>query len=1043
VNPIKIVTASAGSGKTYKLAAELYDAVSRGEARPEAVLATTFTVKAAYELKQRVRARLLEAGLCAEAERLAAARFGTVNAICERLVDEYAFELGLPPGMSVLDEDAAARAMKEVISSVLIDEEVELAARLDQAFGKWEWQDCVGQIVALARSNGIRAEALPDFARRSREGCLALLGKPESDGAALDKELIKEADRFFEEFPSIKGATDGAKKAVDGFRLTIRKLREGPVPWREWATMHSAGMGTAATPPYARVREAAAAFDRHPGLREDVSLAIDLVFELARRAMTEYQAYKQTHGVIDFPDQEMYALDLLGRTEVRERLSHELDLVLVDEFQDTSPIQLAIFLRLASIAKRSIWVGDQKQAIFGFRGTDPALIDAAIDKVCAGEEPESLPTSWRSRPGLVRLTSELFAPPFAEVGIPRNRVCLEPAIEEPTEDLGEILEHWALDSTSKKNDALAVAEAVSNLLVDEVSVRDPGDGAVRRLRPGDIAVLCWQNLTCKEVTKALESRGIHVCMPRPGLLATLEGRLATAGLRLWADAGDPLAEAEIAYLTEYPDDGDAWLTRVVKKAGEKPFDDSPAVAAIKKAREAFPGASPVEALDAVMETAGVAETCHRWGNTAARLANLEKLRAHAVNYQALRLDEGSAATVGGLVQHLVSLSTAEKPADDQGEASGPDAVTVSTWHRAKGLEWPVTILFELDKSLRDDAALGVHALTDGAAMDLEDPLAGRWIRYWPNPFGNASKEVQFLERLKACEENVQAVDRERREHLRLLYVGWTRARDRLVLAGRKKKLTEGMLALLQAGDAKGITEPQSDGVEWAGVAVRVKRRIVVPAEPPAPPSEPEPMLPEGIPKEHPPAVIYPSGMKVTGTTGAPVILGDPFKIKGEPVWADLGNAVHGFFAADRTKYSPELRATIANRLLDGWAVASALPAGSLLEMADRLWKWIESTWPGAKVSRELPIQMKTERGSMMTGTADVVLDLGDRLVIIDHKTFPGAREVAMTEVAKYAGQLDTYRQMLEAATDKKVEACFIHCPVSGMVVPMVSSGSQA
>lgn len=1036
MNPIKIVTASAGSGKTYKLAAELYDAVKKGEARPEAVLATTFTVKAASELKQRVRARLLEAGLCAEAERLGAARFGTVNAVCERLVEEHAFELGLPPGMSVLDEDAAARAMKEVISSVLTDEEVELAARLDQAFAGWEWRDKIGEIAALARSNGIGAEALASFAERSREGCLALLGKPEGDGKALDKSLIEEAERFFAEFPSIKGTTDGAKKAVDGFRLTIRKLREGPIPWRDWATMHSAGMGAAATPPYARVREAAAAFDRHPGLRSDVASAIDLVFTLAERSMKEYQAYKQTHGVIDFPDQEMYALELLDRSDVRERLSHELDLVLVDEFQDTSPIQLAIFLRLASIAKRSIWVGDQKQAIFGFRGTDPSLIDAAIEKVCAGEEPESLPQSWRSRPCLVRLTSELFAPPFGAVGIPRNRVYLEPAVEEPAQGLGEILEHWALESKKKENDALALAEAVSSLLEDEVPVRNPADGAVRRLRPGDIAILCWKNDTCKEVTKALESRGIRVCMPRPALLATLEGRLATAGLRLWADPGDPLAEAEIAYLTEYPGNGDAWLTRVVEKAGNEPFEDCPAVAAIKEARKAFPGASPVEAMDAVMEAARMVETCHRWGNTAARLANLEKLRAHAVKYQALRLDEGSAATVVGLVQHMVSLSTAEKPADDQGEASGPDAVTVSTWHRAKGLEWPLTVLFELDKEPRDDAALGVHVISDGAAMSLEDPLAGRWIRYWPYPFGNASKEIPFLDRLKTCAENVQAVERERREHLRLLYVGWTRARDRLVLAGRKGKLADGMAGLLKAGGAEGIAEPESDEVTWAGVTVRLKRRAAAPAESPAPPSEPEPMLPEGAPKEHPPALVYPSGLKMAGTVGELMILGDPFRITGTPVWADLGNAVHGFFAADRQKYARELRETIAKRLLDGWAVASALPAGNLLEMADRLWKWIESAWPGAKASRELPMQMKTDRGSMMTGTADLVLDLGDKLVIIDHKTFPGARDIALREVAGYAGQLDAYRQMLEAATGRKVAACFIHCPVSGMAVPL-------
>src|SRR6185503_13415586 len=107
-----------------------------------------------------------------------------------------------------------------------------------------------------------------------------------------------------------------------------------------------------------------------------------------------------------------------------------------DEFQDTSPLQLAIFLRLADIAKRSVWVGDQKQAIFGFRGTDPALMDAAADAIPSDAEPETLGKSWRSRPELVHLTSDLFARGFASQGIPEARVRLEPANKDEPPGLG-------------------------------------------------------------------------------------------------------------------------------------------------------------------------------------------------------------------------------------------------------------------------------------------------------------------------------------------------------------------------------------------------------------------------------------------------------------------------------------------------------------------------------------------------------------------------------------------------------------------------------
>src|SRR5204862_4090544 len=128
----------------------------------------------------------------------------------------------------------------------------------------------------------------------------------------------------------------------------------------------------------------------------------------------------------DFVDQEALALELLRREDVRAALQGQLDLVLVDEFQDTSPLQLAIFLELASLARQSVWVGDQKQAIYGFRGTDPALMDAVIESLTAiSTDPElvlaaveavgkhakleTLSVSYRSRPELVHLTSDVFA----------------------------------------------------------------------------------------------------------------------------------------------------------------------------------------------------------------------------------------------------------------------------------------------------------------------------------------------------------------------------------------------------------------------------------------------------------------------------------------------------------------------------------------------------------------------------------------------------------------------------------------------------------
>src|SRR6185369_1200995 len=113
---IEIISASAGSGKTYRLASVLQDAIANGGARPDAVLATTFTNRAAAELKERTRTRLLQAGRVEDAHRLGAARIGTVNAVCGRLVADFSFELGLAPDLRVIDERAAAVALRQAMS---------------------------------------------------------------------------------------------------------------------------------------------------------------------------------------------------------------------------------------------------------------------------------------------------------------------------------------------------------------------------------------------------------------------------------------------------------------------------------------------------------------------------------------------------------------------------------------------------------------------------------------------------------------------------------------------------------------------------------------------------------------------------------------------------------------------------------------------------------------------------------------------------------------------------------------------------------------
>ena len=193
-------------------------------------------------------------------------------------------------------------------------------------------------------------------------------------------------------------------------------MNQGRLAWSEWVKLSNEQPTKRSQPSAEPVGDIASRYEQHPGLHADIQEWTRRLFELAARALTTYQTLKAERGLMDFVDQEHQVLRLLDLPAVSDSIEQELDLLLVDEFQDTSPIQLALFLKLATLAKECIWVGDIKQAIYGFRGTDPDLMNAVVSQLeHSGNATEILPSSWRSRPPLVELVNALFVPAFSDI----------------------------------------------------------------------------------------------------------------------------------------------------------------------------------------------------------------------------------------------------------------------------------------------------------------------------------------------------------------------------------------------------------------------------------------------------------------------------------------------------------------------------------------------------------------------------------------------------------------------------------------------------
>jgi len=1065
---IRIIAASAGTGKTYRLTKELDDAIASGRARPDAIVATTFTTQAAAELTERARTRLLGAGRARDAQRLLAARIGTINAVAGALVTEFAFELGMSPDVRVLDEAASDLELRRALARVVSEDRAdELDGFRDRFERDRDWRIDVAAIVDAARANGLGAEQLAACSQRSCRDLDTCLGTLTDDD--LDRLMDMAIGDALAGIAATDDATKGTARYVQMLRTAQRDLASPRgLAWGAWAMLAKAAPTKRSLAHAAIVKEVANRHIEHSGLRRDLRRLITLLFEVAADTAQAYQHHKREIGVVDFMDQESSALALLRRQDVRSALEGQVDLVLVDEFQDTSPIQLALFLELAQVAPESVWVGDPKQAIFGFRGTDPSLMDAAIESLTTlrvdpdlieraaevvGRNVETLDVSYRSRPALVTVTSEMFARAFERVGIPPERTRLVAHLASEPEGLGPIVEYWPLELDRSEGTenvagrAAALAAGVRDLIAREPLVRMRSEG-VGSARPRDVAVLCRTNKQAQAVADALAMLRVPAVVPRNGLLDTAEAQVVRAGLALWIDPDDPLAAAELARVITYATDLDGLIARVLESPGREAFRSDPIVARLLARREVGCDSAPVAAVDAIIAAVDLRELCAAWGDSAQRLANLDALRAHATIYATEAEKSSRTATLGGLLRHFDRLAPStlrwnETASDRQALLAAEDAVTVTTWHRAKGLEWPIAVLFGLE-SMREPSSYGVHVMSDRDSFDVEDPLGGRWIRYWPNPYTTPNQLGAVRSAYERTTAHAATVAKADREALRVLYVGWTRARDRLILAAQRGELLHGILGKLAELEPTAIAEPPASGyVRWAGVDVAVHVAPTAPAEPVNASTEPGTITLGRPLTSYPTARINPSAVApVPCALGEIVTLGPRIALVGNPDMDVVGDAVHAFLASDRDEEDAE-RLTRATRLLEGHSIADCLGARDLVGVATRLWGWIGERFPGAVRHREWPVTHRLANGSLVAGTADLAIATQRGFVVVDHKTFPGRSDDAASRARGCSGQLAAYAAAIEAATAKQVLSTWIHFPIRGQLVEVRLGSAMA
>jgi ATP-dependent exoDNAse (exonuclease V) beta subunit len=1111
-----LLEAGAGTGKTRVLVDRyvrcvLDDELGTGDVRT--VAAITFTEKAAGELRQRVReefeARAAEAeagsGAATLIERalvaLDEAPIGTIHGFAGRLLREFPVEAGVDPAFEQLDAlgsdierarlweewltelatgdpqaggaEAGERRVRDWLSRLLrvgvkLDDVRVLAVGPKGVFGeRYDLDSAPGPPPEPDLTAGLGAFAAPVASLRAF--CAEACSNHADKGFAAAMDLVEAAEPLLAKSP--------ADLDLLAARLFALPAKTNPTaPGGNKGNWGAAAGGTEELRARYQAVVAAVSGLRNAYAEYVTGLAVAVADSFARWA----GQVQVSLGRLDFTDLLGRLRDLLsGDLAARRALQGRFEYLLVDEFQDTDPLQAEIVFLLCEQEPRvGDWrdvvlkpgklfvVGDPKQSIYRFRRADIALYDQV--KSLVGGQPDgagvvtAISQNFRTTPAAVAWVNNVFADVFesdeAEGRQPGyqwvepyrppaegSRIAVLLGREYGVRGAGEA-------DAARRDEARALAGLLQRMHGPDaarwsVQDRDAAGGAEgwRPPRWGDVALLFRATTGLETYEQALREAGVPYRVDGgKAYFARREVADALLCLRAADDAADGPALYGALHSSFFGFSDDElflfWAAggRLDLFATEQPPGHEAIAAALGTLR-ALHGRraqwEPHEMASELVRLAHGTEFLAATGSGAPQaIANLEKLVERARAYSGAG-GGGLGAFLGWAAEAGDAAGEGESQVDDEG-----DVVHVLTIHKAKGLEYPIVVL--VGAALGGSWKGGGEPIVDRArrrlAIKLKAELPGAAARdLEPRAYTDLSENEK---RMSASETR------------RLLYVAATRARDRLVvscfgqLTTAKGEPTSVMLGAIAKVLPEPGPEPPTADREEDGLLV------LAPSEPPergeleaAPDAatmvaargawlaEREALLAEAC---RPARATSPSGLEHVDEE---VRAGGPGAPPGRAKALALGSAVHRVM---------ELCDLNDESSLPGIAAAVTLEAGRP-DLAERAAVLAAACWraapvraaaaaaadPGA-VHRELPIGALLN-GAVVSGAVDLLYRDGGEWVIVDYKTDRGADEGVLRE--RYTPQGAAYAVAVEAATGDVVrEVVFVAAAAADGLVVTVS-----
>lgn len=1043
---LTVIPAGAGSGKTHRIQMQLADWVVNGLVAPERILAVTFTEAAASELKERIRFELVKRDRIEDALKLEESYISTIHGFGLRVLTEFAFEGGISPSPRLLNDDEQGFLIRRTLAKTGKADAVAINLR---KFGyrydhvnKMSAEDVfLGTLLSLIdrlRSLGRKGED-PALVSGAVEMLRRIYGTT-GNADALNRALHGAVGRLLARFPGdLSSVFEGNASASGEFRDNFRSLRraedfeEVASDWSLWLSLRKlrvSGRGGKVPPGYEdlarEVMNAAAALPRHPGPLADAELHVTALLGASQDCLGTYGAEKRKASLVDFPDMLAGAHEILTtRPDVLAILKGRVDCLVIDEFQDTSPLQFSLLWKIREAGVPALVVGDVKQSIMGFQNADPRLFEQLEKQHPKAREP--LTSNWRASGPLMEWVNGVGEGLFGEA-----YTRLTPKAEfKSTLDPLEVVDAPKY-IRSGRNRASWTAVRIKALLEDRKSkVWDKYAKVSRSIRGGDIALLCPTHSLVDQYAEVLRALGIRTRIEQDGWYGSGEVQILLHALEYIADADDLHAALYLA-VTEL---GSLTLESALGTLRRGESLNDPLLELLDPVRAAAEDKTIETLVSEVIFALDLYGKAALWPNAAQARANILRFEAEArefreVNRQVLLAGGYYGSGIKTFLSWLAARME-ENDAQPDPRVVDEDAVTVTTWHSSKGLEWPVVAVCGMHRQIKPH--LPDVSVTYDDFDDLANILRKARVGIVPG-FAAEETTTAFREHLQL------ALDEEAR---RLLYVALTRAREKVIvewpshLAGNEKSYYWSLLV-----GAAGMTL-EKDKMRVNGKTFPC---VVNPAEkdlaPSVAASAGEPIAPlstigrrafayRPVPGNLTPETVTPSLLHgEPGTVSLGGVLqeetyGSPLEAILEVVGADRGLLLHKCFEILDGRPG---RVDLLERAT-GVTIEKKV-SGRLESSVADFERWLAGRFQPISVRRELPLLGVNRQGSVVSGVLDLLVETAEGYWILDHKS--DVTDDRAVRFESYLPQLRCYADLIRKAFPGK--------PVLGVAIHWISYG---